>query len=678
MFLKPRQPKKPARRERREPTLRRTAAGRPPPRKAKRAPKKARRGVWLKRLVVWGGSAAIWALVLLGGLVAWYAYDLPDVDAMAAATRQPSVTLMAADGTLLASYGEIYGARVSVAKLPPHLPLAVLAVEDRRFYQHPGVDFRGLLRASLANLRAGRIVQGGSTVTQQLAKNLFLTPERTFRRKIQELLLALWLEHKFTKDQILGLYLNRVYLGAGTYGVDAAARRYFDKPAAEVNLYEAALLAGLLKAPSRYSPARHKDRAARRTALVLATMVDAGFITAGEARQARSETIRGRAAAGVQARYFTDWVLAQVSAFIGPADRDLTVITTLNPAYQRIAEAELVALLDGEGRDRRVGQGALVMMDPGGAVRAMVGGRSYDASQFNRATQALRQPGSAFKPFVYLAGLEGGLRPDDEIDDAKVSVEGWSPRNYGRRYLGRVTLREAFARSLNSVAVRVSERAGRDRVVAAAKRLGITSKLAGHPSIALGTSEVTLLELTGAYATFANQGRGAWPYGILEVRGPEGEVLYARAGGGPGRLVGPRVVEDMTDLMAATVIWGSGKAANPGRPAAGKTGTSQDFRDAWFVGYTAEVVAGVWLGNDDGAPMDRVTGGSLPAALWGRVVAQALQAAPPRPLPGGGTETDRADGAAEGLIARVLRALGQGDPAKPRPGGDTPFRRERD
>jgi penicillin-binding protein 1A len=681
MFLKPGQPKKSKSRERREPTLRRTAAGRPPTRKATRAPKKARRGVWLKRLVVWGGSAAIWALVLLGGLVAWYAYDLPDVDAMASVARQPSVTLMAADGTLLASYGEIHGARVSVAELPPHLPLAVLAVEDRRFYQHYGVDFRGLLRASLANLRAGRIVQGGSTITQQLAKNLFLTPERTLRRKIQELLLALWLERKFTKDQILGLYLNRVYLGAGTYGVDAAARRYFDKPAAQVNLYEAALLAGLLKAPSRYSPARHKDRAARRTELVLGTMVEAGFITAGEAGQARSETTRGRAAAGAQARYFTDWVLAQVSAYIGPADRDLTVITTLNPTYQRIAEAELAALLDGEGRDRRVGQGALVMMDPGGAVRAMVGGRSYDASQFNRATQALRQPGSAFKPFVYLAGLEGGLRPDDKLDDAKVSVGDWSPRNYGRKYLGRVTLREAFARSLNSVAVRISERAGRDRVVAAARRLGITSKLAGHPSIALGASEVTLLELTGAYATFANQGRGAWPYGILEVRGPEGEVLYTRAGGGPGRLVDPRAVEDMADLMAATVTWGSGKAANPGRPAAGKTGTSQDFRDAWFVGYTAEVVAGVWLGNDDGAAMDRVSGGSLPAALWGRVVAQALQAAPPRPLPGGGTDPDQAGGADEGvggLIARVLRALGQGDPAKPRPGGDTPVRRERD
>jgi len=500
----------------------------------------------------------------------------------------------------------------------------------------------------------------------------------------EELLLALWLERKFTKDQILALYLNRVYLGAGTFGVDAAARRYFDKPVAEVNLYEAALLAGLLKAPSRYNPARNKDRAAGRTNQVLAAMTDAGFITADQAAQARREKTRGRAAAGAQARYFTDWVMAQVSAFVGPVDRDLTVITTLDPAYQGIAEAELAALLDGEGRKRRVGQGALVLMDPGGAVRAMVGGRSYDASQFNRATQALRQPGSAFKPFVYLAGLEDGLRPGHKLEDAPVAVGDWSPRNYGRKYLGRVTLREAFARSLNSVAVRVSERAGRDRVAAAARRLGITSKLAIHPSIALGASEVTLIELTGAYATFANHGHGAWPYGILEVRGPEGEVLYARAGGGPGRLVGPRAVEDMTDLMAATVAWGTGKAADPGRPAAGKTGTSQDFRDAWFVGYTAEVVAGVWLGNDDGAAMDRVSGGSLPAALWGRVVARTLQGAPVRPLPGGGTEaggaageaTGGADGGVGGLIARVLRALGQEggqvDPEMPRSGGGAP------
>ncbi len=656
MFLRPRKEsaKRGARRARR---VRRTSAGRPPPRaKAKRR----RAGRWLKPLAVWGGSAAIWVLVGLGGLVAWHAYTLPDVGDLGQIARRPSVTLIGADGTLLASYGEVHGAPVSVADLPPHLLLAVLAVEDRRFYQHPGVDVWGLLRAGLANLRAGRIVQGGSTITQQLAKVLFLSPERTVKRKIQELLLALWLERKFTKDQILSLYLNRVYLGAGTYGVDAAARRYFGKPAVEVNLYEAAQLAGLLKAPSRYSPARHKDRAARRTEDVLAAMTEAGFVTEAEARRARAEKTRGRATAGGQARYFADWVLAQVPTYIGPADRDLTVITTFDANYQRAAAEELAALLDGEGRKRAASQGAVVVLSPEGAVRAMVGGRSYGASQFNRATQALRQPGSAFKPFVYLAGLEDGLEPDDQIKDGPITVEGWSPRNYGGRYYGRVTLREAFARSLNSVAVRISERAGRARVAAAARRLGITSDLAMGQSLALGAAEVTLLELTGAYAAFANGGRGAWPYGIEEIRDAGGEILYRRSGGGPGRVVAPRVVDQMTDLMTAVVAWGSGKRANPGRPAAGKTGTSQDFRDAWFVGFTAGLVAGVWIGNDDGAPMEGVTGGSLPAMLWRRVVTRALDGVPARPLPGGGTALATAEREDRpGLIARILRALGK-------------------
>jgi penicillin-binding protein 1A len=309
----------------------------------------------------------------------------------------------------------------------------------------------------------------------------------------------------------------------------------------------------------------------------------------------------------------------------------------------------------------------------------MVGGRSYDASQFNRATQALRQPGSAFKPFVYLVGIEDGLDPDDKVEDGPVTIEGWSPRNYGGRYFGRVTLREAFARSLNSVAVRLSEGAGRARVAAAARRLGITSALAPHPSIALGASEVTLLELTGAYAAFANRGFGVWPYGIAEIRGPDGEVLYRRTGGGPGRVVAPRAVGQMSELMAATVAWGSGKAADPGRPAAGKTGTSQDFRDAWFVGFTADLVAGVWLGNDDGAPMDRVTGGSLPAALWRRVVARALDGVPPQPLPGGGVAIAEApvEGKAKGgLIARILRSLGDSLGQSPEPDrGDAAARR---
>jgi penicillin-binding protein 1A len=619
----------------------------------------------------------IWAGVALGGLIAWYAYDLPAVSGLEQMTRRPSVRLMTADGTLLASFGDAYGETLSVADLPPYLPQAVLAVEDRRFYGHGGVDPRGLLRAALANLRAGRVVQGGSTITQQLAKNLFLTPDRTLERKVQEMLLALWLERKFTKDQILSLYLNRVYLGAGTYGVDAAARHYFGKPARLVNLYESAQLAGLLKAPSRYNPVSDKNRAAGRTALVLRSMTETGYITAAEAERALKRKTKGRAIAGAQARYFADWILAQVPDFVGGVETDLTVITTLNAFHQRVAEDELAALLAGDGGKRRVSQAAVVMLDPSGAVRAMVGGRNYDASQFNRATQALRQPGSAFKAFVFLTGLEQGLAPDDKIADAPVTIDGWSPKNYNDRYYGQVTLREAFARSLNSVAVRVSEKVGRDKVAVAARRLGLTSEMTSRPSIALGTSEVTLLELTGAYAVFANHGRGVWPYGIEEIRGPGGELLYRRTGGGPGKVVDPRVVDRMTDLMTAVVEWGSGKAAKPGRPAAGKTGTSQGFRDAWFIGFTASMVTGVWMGNDDGAPMDRVTGGSLPARMWGRIMARSLDGVAPGPLPGGGggsailraAERPRDGGS---LISRILRSLGAGSKSAP---GDTESRR---
>ncbi|MFQ5774809.1 MAG: transglycosylase domain-containing protein [Kiloniellaceae bacterium] len=642
----------PGKAARRKDARRRAAGGR------RRDRKRGRRRSWAMRLVVWGGSAVIWAGVALAGLVAWYAYDLPEVADIGAMARQPSVTLMTADGTLLASYGDVYGETVSVKDLPPHLPQAVLAVEDRRFYDHFGIDPLGLARAGLANLRAGRIVEGGSTITQQLAKNLFLTPERTLKRKIQEMMLAFWLEYKFSKNQILSLYLNRVYLGAGTYGVDAAARRYFGKPATHVNLYEAAQLAGLLKAPSRYNPARHAGRADQRTALVLRSMVAAGYITDARAERALKAKTRSRAAAGAQARYFADWVMGQVTGFVGAIDRDLTVITTLNSYHQRVVEEELAALLDKEGRQRGVSQGAVVLLDPDGAVRAMAGGRDYDASQFNRATQALRQPGSAFKTFVYLAALEAGFSPDDRMADAPITIDGWRPSNYGDRYYGVVTLREAFARSLNSVAVRLSEKVGRGRVAAAARRLGITSDLAVRPSIALGASEVTLLELTGAYAVFANHGAGVWPYAIEEIRGPGGELLYRRAGGGPGRVVQPRVVDKMANLMTAVVTWGSGKAANPARPAAGKTGTSQEFRDAWFVGFTADFVAGVWLGNDDGTPTKSVTGGSLPARLWRRVMVRALEGVPPRPLPTGGATLARSGGDIAGFIARILRSLG--------------------
>ncbi|MEE8228158.1 MAG: PBP1A family penicillin-binding protein [Kiloniellales bacterium] len=607
-------------------------------------------------LVRWSLIAAIWGFVLLGSVLAWYAYDLPDIEGLASASRRPSITLLAADGSPLASIGGVYGRTVKVADLPPALPRAVLAVEDRRFYRHWGIDLRGLARALWVNLWAGQVVQGGSTITQQLAKILFLTPDRTLERKVQEALLAAWLETKFTKDEILSLYLNRVYLGAGTYGVDAAARRYFGKPATKVELYEAAQLAGLLKAPSRYNPVQNYERAAGRTKVVLSAMVDAGFITADQASRAFASKPGPPPLGNRRARYFGDWIMAQIGDFIGRVDTDLMVLTTLDPALQAIAEDEVAALLDGEGQRRGAGQAAFVALSPDGAVRALVGGRDYGKSQFNRATQALRQPGSAFKPFVYLAALENGRRPDHRMVDAPIKVEGWSPRNYGGRYYGEVTLREAFARSLNSVAVRLTEESGRAQVAEAARRLGITSPLEISPSIALGTSEVTLLELTGAYAAFANRGRGVWPYGIAEIRDTTGRVLYRRRGGGPGHVVGGAAVDRMTDLMYATVEWGTGKAAKIGRPAAGKTGTSQDFRDAWFVGFTRELVAGAWFGNDGGEPMKNVTGGGLPAQLWGRVVGRALAGRPPQPLPGGAIEI-AVTGDVEGFLERLVRRL---------------------
>lgn len=643
---------------------------------------------WLRPLVIWGGTLAIWVGVVLAAVVGWYAYDLPTVADMDAIERRPSVTVMAADGTLLASYGDLYGATVHVRDLPPYLPQAVLAIEDRRFYSHFGIDVLGLARALLVNLRAGRVVEGGSTVTQQLAKNLFLTPERTLKRKVQEALLALWLERKFTKDEILSLYLNRVYLGAGTYGVDAAARRYFGKPATAVNLYEAALLAGLLKAPSRYSPARDEERSDARTELVLRAMVDAGHIAPDEAARALHEKTQGRATAGNQARYFADWILAQVSDYVGVVNDDLVVISTLNPVYQTIAEEELAAVLDEAGAKRGVEQGGVVLMDSSGAVRALVGGRDYDGSQFNRATQALRQPGSAFKLFVFLAALEEGYLPGDRMMDGPIAIKDWRPSNYNDTYLGEVSLQDAFARSLNSVAVRLTQAVGPAKVASTARRLGITSDLALHPSIALGTSEVSLLEMTGAYAVFANKGRAVWPFGIREIRGRDGALLYRRSGDGPGHLVRPRDVAAMTELMAATVAWGSGKAANPGRPAAGKTGTSQEFRDAWFVGFTAQFVGGVWLGNDDGTPTKAVTGGSLPARVWQRTMLRAHEGLATRPLPGAeipmadatptpapqnqrSTPSSRQEG---GFISRILRSLGSGSSSEDASERRTPVR----
>jgi penicillin-binding protein 1A len=455
------------------------------------------RGIWRVLLL-----AGLWCFIAGIGLLGYFALTLPDTRDLSVAQRKPSITLLAADGSLLATYGDLFGEPLKIGDLPRYVPLAVIATEDRRFYSHFGVDPIGLLRAGFADLRAGHIVQGGSTITQQLAKNLFLTPDRTVRRKIQEMLLALWLEHKFSKQQILEIYLNRVYLGAGTYGVDAAAHRYFGKSARELSLYEAAIIAGLLKAPSRFSPANDKDRAASRASQVLANMEDAGFITA--AQMAAAEKQKGQlsktATLSRGSRYFADWVADQVMSFNGTQGHDLIVTTTLDQHMQADAEKSISDTLEREGEKAEVEQGALVAMSTDGAVRAMVGGSDYADSQFNRATQALRQPGSSFKPIVYLSAIEHGLRPSDHFTDAPIRIGKWEPRNYEGKYRGDVTVADAIALSINTVAAQVIERVGVDNVIATARQLGITTDLTHDDSLALGTSEVTLLELTSARA----------------------------------------------------------------------------------------------------------------------------------------------------------------------------------
>ncbi len=577
--------------------------------------------------------AFLWGLIIGGGALAYFAFTLPDTSRLAVAERRPSITILADDGSLIASFGDLFGRPLTLKEMSPDLPKAVIATEDRRFYSHFGIDPIGLVRAAVADLRAGHVVQGGSTITQQLAKILFLTPERSFPRKIRETLLALWLEHRFSKDQILEIYLNRVYLGAGTYGVDAAAHRYFGKSAAQLNLFESAVIAGLLKAPTRYSPSRDRAAAIARAAQVLDNMVDAGDITAASAAAAKKEGAALPVAARSGSRYFADWVADQIRDFAGADNRDLTVRTTLDPRLQQAAQAAVGSVLARYGAREAVRQGALVAMAPDGAVRAMVGGRDYAQSQFNRATQAQRQPGSAFKPFVYLAGLEAGLRPGDRFVDAPIRVGNWRPHDYTNRYQGEMTLAHALAESINTVAVQVAERAGISHVIATANRLGITSRLARDASIALGTGEVNLLELVSAYAPFANGGTGVLPYGIKDIRDSSGKLVYRREGSGPGPVVAPEYVGMMNEMLEGVIAHGTGKAAALPRPAAGKTGTTQDYRDAWFIGYTADLVAGVWLGNDNDAPMRRVTGGSLPAQAWRHFMLAATSGMPVRPLP---------------------------------------------
>ena len=605
----------------------------------------------LGRWLYWGLVGAIWATIGVAVLVFIYALDLPDTDELWKIGPKAELSLYAAEDELIARRGRRGGQPLQYKDFPPALVQAVTAIEDRRFFSHFGLDPRGLLRALTANIWAGRTVQGGSTLTQQLAKNVFLTPERTYKRKIQELLLAFWLEAQFTKQDLLALYLNRVYFGAGAYGVQAAAETYFNRPVQSLSLGEAAMLAGLLKAPSRYAPTRNPEAARARAMVVLGAMREVGHISEAQAVVVAGEPVSIVNRSSDAAHYAVDWTLDQLPDFVGRPRADLDIITTLDPRLQLAAERSIKSVLNQYGDARNASQAAMVVMSPDGAIRAMVGGKSYAQSTFNRATMAKRQPGSSFKPIVYLAALENGLTPSQIYEDAPISVGQWQPRNYTQKYLGAISAQTALAKSINTVAVQVSEETGREKVIDMARRLGIRARLRPHPSLALGAFEVTLLELTAAYAHFANGGKQTLPHIISEVITSSGQVLYQRNAPKALPVVAPHHIGTLNEMLRSAVTQGTGQRAQiKNLDIAGKTGTSQNWRDAWFVGYTGALVVGVWVGNDDNSAMARVSGGGLPAQIWRDFMVGQKSLSAEVVLPGG----EAPKGGLRGLLRRFF------------------------
>lgn len=651
------------------------------PRDTKPAARKGKSQGGLRALVYrtfyWGAVVGLWGAIAVAGVVIYVGAHLPPIQSLEIPKRPPTIQIVGLDGSVLATRGEMAGTNVALKDLPPYLPKAFIAIEDRRFYSHWGVDPIGIARAAVTNVLHRGVSQGGSTLTQQLAKNLFLTQERTLQRKLQEVELAIWLERKHSKNEILELYLNRVYFGSGAYGVEAAAQKYFGKSAKNVTIAEAAMLAGLVKSPSRLAPNRNPEGAEKRAQTVLAAMADAKFIT-----EAQAQASTGHASYVVKAigagtvNYVADWVGEVLDDLVGQIDQSIVVETSIDSKLQSVAEAAVIDELAAKSVKFNVSQGALVAMTPDGSVRAMVGGRNYADSQYNRAVTAKRQPGSAFKPFVYLTAIESGLTPETIRQDAPLDVKGWKPENYTHEYFGSVTLTQGLSMSLNTVAVRLGLEVGPKNVVRTAHRLGISSKLDPNASIALGTSEVSPLELVGAYAPFANGGNAVSPHVVNRIRTVDGnKTLYMRKNEPPNQVIDARGVAMMNTMMQETLLSGTARKAElPGWMAAGKTGTSQDFRDAWFIGYTAKLVTGVWLGNDDNTPTRKATGGGLPVEIWTRFMKSAHQGATPEPIPGaqpGGLFPNIAQAVASNNNPQAYRQP-QGNAPMPASGGTRP------
>jgi len=594
--------------------------------KKKKSKDNSAMGSFIGGSLKWLFVAGLW-VALIGGLtLAWFARELPDITEQMIFERRPTITIKANDGTIIDRYGDIKGETVSVKDLPPHVSQAILAVEDRRFYYHFGIDPLGILRAFGVNVANLGFVQGGSTITQQLAKNLFLSRERTLKRKVQEAMLAIWLETKLTKDEILSAYMNRVYLGSGAYGVDAAARVYFNKPAKELTVRESATIAGLLKAPSRYSPSSNPSLSAQRTRVVLKAMEEAGFIDTAEYKKldAMPPSPPRKPSSGDTIRYFTDYIVGQVEGVMGLPEEDIVVETTLDKDIQSAAEAAVTKAVLTYGDTYKIEQGAALVMGLDGSIIAMVGGRDYDLSEYNRVTNALRSPGSSFKPIVYLSALEHGWNPQSTIVDEPITEGKYRPQNYGGEYYGEVTLTQALTRSLNTVAFNLIKSVGPTEVIGLARRLGITADLEPNLSLALGSNGVPMMEMVTAYATLGRGGVAVEPFAIVSIKDSKGTILYEQSKERTARQVVARgYVYQITGMMQSVVQYGTGMAARGPYMAAGKTGTSQDFRDAWFIGFTNSYAAAVWVGNDDNSPMKRVTGGMVPAPVWREIMTAA-------------------------------------------------------
>ena len=625
---------------------------------------------WILRIIKGGVIAAVLGVMVLGIFVAIARGEIDSFEDLKASPNGQMILVRAADGTVIQSLGPSFGRWLDISQLPSEMKDAMVAVEDRRYYIHPGVDPIGITRSLYVRAIDGRWTQGGSTITQQLARNIYLNSNKEFGRKIREIILALAMETKFSKDQILELYLNKVYFGGGAYGVDAASRKFFDHGAEDLNLAEAAIIAGLVKAPSHYSPTADAQAAIDRATVVVGVMQDAGMISAAEAAQVKPADVKmAKQQPQDSVRYFTDWALPQLDGLIDETEKPIDVWTTLDLRMQRAATAAIAT------NAPRGAQGALVSIDRDGAVKAMVGGTDYVTSNYNRAVTAVRQPGSAWKLFVYLAAFEAGFRPEDLVEDKPVEIEGWEPKNSNGNYAGEISLRTAFAYSKNTVAAQLGQEVGTSSIANMARRFGISTPINTQPSMVLGTSETRVIDMTQAFASVGANGRSITPYGISKVTTIDGEILYAATPAKSVQLVEGWVAAAMTDLMQTAVATGTGRAANIGRPVAGKTGTTTSNKDGWFLGFSSGLTTGVWMGRDDARSIGGLEGGRAPAQAWAAYMRVAVSGRPVENFATEVTFPEQLEGedlllgeGGEGLLLDENGMPIEGDPALEDPG----------